>query len=125
MAANISGSEGIPPGVFDREAALARLGNDQSLFEEMVEFFFADSPALLQQIREGVERNDARQVERSAHSLKGMASMFDAGRTVAAAAAIEELGRSQQLERVALLADRLDREVQSLTTAMAPLRAKH
>jgi HPt (histidine-containing phosphotransfer) domain-containing protein len=125
MAVNARGPEDqIPAGVFDVEAALARLGNDQSLFEEMIEFFFADSPGLLRQIREGVERNDAKQVERSAHSLKGMASMFDAGRTVASAAAIEEIARSRQLERVPPLAEQLDAEVQHLFRAMGPLRAK-
>lgn len=125
MASNTGGPEDrIPPGVFDREAALARLGNDRTLFAEMVEFFFNDSPGLVRQIREGVERADAKLVERAAHSLKGMVSMFDASRVVAAAAAVEELGRARHLDRVTAAADRLDQEVQNLMRAMTPLRAK-
>jgi len=112
------------PGVFDHDAALRRLGNDTSLLQEMVGFFFNDSPGLLGQIREGLARTDAKLVERAAHSLKGMASMFDAGRAVAAASAVEELGRAGQLEQAAKAADRLQREVEHLTQAMAPHRPK-
>jgi len=103
---------------------MARLGNDPFLFEEMVGFFFNDSPGLLQQIREGLGRADAKQVERAAHSLKGMASMFDAGRTVAAAALVEEMGRTRQLDQAPAATDRLDQEVQLLIRAMSPLRAR-
>lgn len=112
------------PGVFDHEAALRRLGNDTSLFQEMVGFFFSDSPGLLAQIRDGLARGDAKQVERAAHSLKGMASMFDAGRAVAAAAAVEQFGRARQLDQAATAADGLRREVEHLTQAMAPHRPK-
>ena len=112
------------PGVFDYEVALRRLGNDESLFQEMVGFFFNDSPTLLAEVREGLAKGNANQVERAAHSLKGMASMFDAARVVAAAAAVEEFGRERQLDRVAGAVDRLQREVEQLTRAMAAHRPK-
>jgi HPt (histidine-containing phosphotransfer) domain-containing protein len=116
--------DSVPPGVFDRTAAMARLGDDQELFDEMMEFFVNDSPGLLRQIRQGLAEANARQVERAAHSLKGMASMFDAGRAVAAAALVEELGREHHLDDAAKATDQLDVEVQNLKRAMAPLREK-
>jgi two-component system sensor histidine kinase/response regulator len=115
----------LPAGAFNRDAALARLGDDQELFDEMLEFFVNDSPGLLEQIRAGLAQGNAKQVERAAHSLKGMASMFDATRAMVAAALVEDLGRAHQLENAEQPLAQLAAEVQSLVQAMEPLRVKH
>jgi HPt (histidine-containing phosphotransfer) domain-containing protein len=91
----------------------------------MLEFFVNDSPGLIKQIGEGLVQANAKQVERAAHSLKGMASMFDATRVITAAALVEELGRMRQLGDAAKATVQLELEVQNLVRAMTPLRAKH
>ncbi len=126
MSSGLHGPEDqMPEGVFDQAAAMSRLGDDQELFDEMLEFFVNDSPGLMEKIREGLAQADAKQVERAAHSLKGMASMFDATRAIAAAALVEELGRARQLADADLATAQLAVEVQNLVRAMMPLRAKH
>lgn len=116
-SAKTSSEPGLPA-VFDRDAALKRLGNDTALFAEMVQFFIADSPGLVAQVHEGLGKGNAKQVERAAHSLKGMAAMFDASRVVAAAGAVENLGRTGELGQAAAAVEQLGIEVENLVRAM-------
>ncbi len=77
--------------VFDRQATLVRMGQDHDLFREMVAMLLEDGPQLLQQEIDACHRRDADEVRRLAHSLKGMAANFSAGRGVRAAALTEQL----------------------------------
>ena len=77
---------------FDREGALGRLGGDEELFGELVQFFLEDTPGLLNLLRSGLRDNDWAPVERAAHGLKGLASNFGATRAVEAARTVERLG---------------------------------
>jgi two-component system, sensor histidine kinase and response regulator len=119
-----AGEQAGVPGVFDPEAALRRLGDDLDLFRELVGLFLNDSPGLLAEVRQGLASGDAKRAARAAHNLKGMASMFDAGRAVAAASEVEGLIRDRQLDEAALAVDRLERELQDLVQAMAPHRPR-
>lgn len=63
------------PEVIDPKAIakLREWGGDE-LLGQMVKLFLANSPARVQQIRAGVEGNDAQEAERGAHSLKSSAA---------------------------------------------------
>ncbi|MGE0609707.1 MAG: Hpt domain-containing protein [Pirellulales bacterium] len=76
--------------IFDQQATLVRMGQDHGLFREMVAMLLEDSPLLLGQTAAACERDDASEVRRLAHSLKGMAANFSAGRAVRAAARTEQ-----------------------------------
>ena len=93
-------AESREPPPFDYAAAIARLGNDTNLFDDMAGFFRSDSPELLQRIRAAIDASDANEVLRAAHSLKGLAATFDAKAAVAAALRVEELGRSGNLAEI-------------------------
>lgn len=63
------------PEVIDPQA-IARLrewGGDK-LVGQMIKLFLANSPARMQQIRTGVDGDDAKEAERGAHSLKSSAA---------------------------------------------------
>lgn len=75
---------------FDYPGSLKRFGNDQQLFCEMVGFFFDDAPKWLEALRTGLAQNDVLQIQRAAHTLKGMSANFGASRATAAAAQIEQ-----------------------------------
>lgn len=86
--------------VFDLEATRARLAYDDCLLRDMVQFFFEDGRQLLIEVREGVAAARWDDVERAAHSLKGLAANFGAPATVAAARALETAARTRDLDAV-------------------------
>jgi HPt (histidine-containing phosphotransfer) domain-containing protein len=91
--------EGSKPAVlFDRSAALDRLGGDEQLLREIASLFLAEYPALIDSIRSAVHSGDAHSLERSAHALKGSVSNFEASAAVNAAFRLESMGRSGNLE---------------------------
>jgi HPt (histidine-containing phosphotransfer) domain-containing protein len=91
--------EGQP--VFNPTAALARLGGDTRLFQDLIGFLHEDAPPLLVRLREAVARADADQVARAAHSLKGLVVNFDAHTAAAAAQKVESMGLSGDLSGAA------------------------
>jgi HPt (histidine-containing phosphotransfer) domain-containing protein len=82
---------------YDYEGTLERLGGDAELFVDLVRFFLDDAAELLAKMETALDMKDARTVEISAHSLKGLCSNFGARRAVAAAYAIEESARAGKL----------------------------
>ncbi len=106
--------------LFDEKATVDRLGGDESLFRELAQYFIEDSPGLLDQVRLGVQKNDAEAVERAAHSLKGLAGNFGATRAREAALAVERLGRGGNLGDAARSCAELQQEIELLQRALAP-----
>jgi HPt (histidine-containing phosphotransfer) domain-containing protein len=107
---------------FDREGALGRLGGDEELFGELVQFFLEDTPGLLNLLRSGLQDNDWAPVERAAHGLKGLASNFGATRAVEAARSVERLGRDRNLPAAAEALPALEREIELLQQALMSSR---
>ena len=64
--------------VFDLHEAMDRLEGDQELLLELIELFFEQSPMLMSEIQSAIERSDADQLYKAAHSLMGSASNFAA-----------------------------------------------
>ncbi|MBX3437645.1 MAG: Hpt domain-containing protein, partial [Planctomycetaceae bacterium] len=106
--------------VIDRESALQRLGGNEQLFGRMAQFFLSDSPHLVNQLRKGLQTRDAELVTRAAHSLKGLASNFDARMVVDAAQQLEDLGRAKKFNVIVQLLPAFLQEVQRLQSVVAP-----
>jgi PAS domain S-box-containing protein len=70
----------------------ARLLMDDSreLFDEIVQLFLSDAPPLMQSLKEGLAQGDSEAVRHSAHTIKGMVSIFSAERAMQAAARVEK-----------------------------------
>jgi HPt (histidine-containing phosphotransfer) domain-containing protein len=83
--------------LFDRAAALERIGGDEELLREIAGLFLSEYPELVQEIRAALDRGNAEALERSAHSLKGAVANFEARTTVSAAFRLEAMGRSKNL----------------------------
>jgi two-component system sensor histidine kinase/response regulator len=93
------GMNGTTPGDgFDRDTALARVGDDVDLLKEIAGIFLEDCPRSLAELRDAAARGDFVLVERSAHNLKGAASNFGAGSVVGAAWRIEKIGNAGKLD---------------------------
>jgi two-component system, sensor histidine kinase and response regulator len=87
--------------VFDRDALLERLGGDPSLAFEIVQLFIEDCPVQLAAIQGAVAARDAKAVRATAHALKGSAGNLGASALLAAARALEDIGRDGRLEAMA------------------------
>lgn len=83
----------------DLAAHLERItGGNDKLLRSMISTFLADVPKKLSAIRRALARKNAAQLASSAHSLKGAISIFHAPQSVAAARALEAMGRVGKLE---------------------------
>lgn len=77
--------------VADFAATRQTMDDDRDLFEEIVRLFQSDAPVQMQHLRQGLAQGNSTEVHHRAHTLKGMASLFGAQRTVQAAAQLEQL----------------------------------
>jgi PAS domain S-box-containing protein len=101
--------------------SLRELGGDEFL-SEVVVTFLADAPPLMASLRVALERGEAGEVRRAAHTLKSNGQTFGAGSFAELCRELEERARSGELAGAGELADRIDREYVALAEALAPLR---
>ncbi len=105
--------------VISISTAIKRLGNDQQLMNDLINFFFEDFPSLLEDMRGAILRHDWNRLQRAAHSFKGLAANFDANSTVQAMQALELQSATQDPERLSKLLADAELEVARLTAALA------
>lgn len=113
--------------LYDRDAALKRLGGDQELFQKLIEFFLEDSRNLLEEIRSGMAVGEADRVETAAHTLKGLISNFDAEQATRAALELQQMAHAGRLAAAENAAEQLHERVhelsEALTRALGPAAA--
>jgi CheY-like chemotaxis protein len=83
--------------VADFNKARLTMDNNRELFDEIVRLFLTDAPPHLSAINAALTIGDLNAVRHSAHSLKGMAGVFVAERTMHAAALVEQLSEKSEL----------------------------
>jgi two-component system sensor histidine kinase/response regulator len=108
--------------IFDYNGSLKRFGNDEKLFSEMVGFFFDDAPAWLAALRTAVAQNDPAQIQRAAHTLKGITANFGASHATAAAAQIEQHVGMGNLSAVSRALPLLENAIDELGEALGKYR---
>lgn len=82
--------------IYDYEGTMRRMGGDAELFQEMVELLKDDAPRHLAVAWRSFREHEWALLNRAAHTLKGLAANFGAGRAVAAAAELERLAKAGQ-----------------------------
>ena len=97
--------------VFDSNTMLERMGGDTDLLGEVIELFMEDSPRMLESIREAVSSENAGEVERAAHSLKGALLNMSADAAASIALQLEKMGREKALVDTAALVIDLEKEM--------------
>ena len=84
-------------GGFDLDAALNHVGGDPRSLARLVTVFLDNTPNLLSGIRQAVERGDAQELTRCAHTLKGSLGLFGDKAALEQAQALEHMGRQNDL----------------------------
>ncbi len=108
--------------VADLSVAIGRLRGDRQLLCELIEFFEDDAPLLLATAHDRFVAKDFAALERSVHSLKGLAATFEAESAVASARAIEEAAREQQSEALPALLVTLTEKFEQLGSFLSRYR---
>ena len=96
-------STSTPSPQVDYKGAIKRLGGDHSLFLEFINIFDEDAPELVREIETAFEQNDAENLKRHAHALKGLAMNFGAKDFVNCVADIERAGMENDIAGAASL----------------------
>jgi two-component system, sensor histidine kinase and response regulator len=108
--------------LFDHEALLTRVADDQDLLREIVGLFLAEAPELMQAVRESVERRDSSSLQRSAHTLKGSVANFGAKGAYEIALKLETMGRTGDLSRASAMLAELEAAVRRLESELTALK---
>jgi HPt (histidine-containing phosphotransfer) domain-containing protein len=102
---------------FDVPRALDRVGGDRLLLARIIDFVVEDSPDLVRRIEMSLEKDQFGEVERAAHSLKGLVSNVYCEAVQSRALEIEALARSGNRSAILLA-------LESLADLMQPMIAK-
>ena len=86
----------VLPTIFEREAALERLGGDAALLTEVIQLFIEDCPVRIAAIKAAVDAKDGAAVAREVHGLKGAAGNLSVVSLFATAEILEQLGRQNR-----------------------------
>ncbi len=112
-----------PKSVFDREAMLASFDQDLDFVSDLVAMLLDDSPRVIEQVRDAVERRDADALARAAHRFKSSLVPFQAPQALEATKALEALGRANEMSNVDQAYQTFLNEVQLLIAAIKPMAA--
>jgi HPt (histidine-containing phosphotransfer) domain-containing protein len=102
---------------------LRDLGGDDFL-AEVIEAFLADAPALIASLRSSLERDDAEELRRAAHTLKSNGSTLGAMAFAELCRTVEQHAKDGRLDGVSQLVDRIERNYPALQEALAALRSE-
>jgi len=106
--------------VWDRAAALDRLGGDESLLDELIELFFKDYPVLARRLTEALTQGDLASLREPAHKLKGSLGALGLPATAGLAQEIESASQVEDATAAVSLIDRFMAEIEMLQDIMQP-----
>lgn len=112
----------VPAPVYDRAEALARIDDDEELFNDLLDMFLGNAGEYMDAIRQAIAQGDMAELQRSAHTLKGILATFSAAPSQALALELELAGRDQQPARAPALLSGLEREMARLLPVLQDSR---
>ena len=104
--------------VFDKDEILKKFDGDVEFLTELVEIFINDVPEQLSEIKEAVGNCNSKDLDKSAHKLKGAIANFDEKAAFEAALQLEMMGKENRLDGVEEAYDTLMKEVERLVNAL-------
>lgn len=114
------GSESEPP--FDQSALMELVSGDWIMLGEMLDIFLSQVPDYLDTIRDAIRSADAEKLHQRAHALKGVVATLQSQPSFRVTKELQEIGESGELERAPELMEKLEREINRLTSALSRLK---
>lgn len=100
--------------ILNRDAAIRRMDDDETLFEMFLLGYLEETPGRITKIARAIDQDDDKEVEAVAHTMKGGAAMAGAERISDMARRLELAGRDGDLSQASGLLAELEREVSTL-----------
>jgi HPt (histidine-containing phosphotransfer) domain-containing protein len=119
VAAPAGSESGPADAILDWSIALDQSGGNDELLRELITIFMEESGQLMTALRQAIAQQNAGEVRRLAHTIKGSANHFAARATVAAALRLERMGRDEELAGAEEACVRLEQELAQLQQALA------
>ncbi len=119
-----SPSKRPPAEVFDEAAFVSHVDGDPQLLRDLVDMFFEECPLLVNKIRAGLDRSDAKAVQKAAHSLRGSTSNLGAQMASGVALKLEDLARAGDLPNAESVLQALEWQLNTLRPALIAVRAE-
>lgn len=104
--------------VFDKDEILKSFDGEEEFLKEVVEIFINDTPEQLARIKEAVDNHNSKDLEKSAHKMKGAIINFGEKAAFETALQLEMMGREYGLDGVEEVYDTLVKEVECLVNAL-------
>ena len=104
--------------VVDWDEALHSVNGDRRLLQDIIEAFLDESPRWLATIREAIDRQDARTLQRAAHTLKGSTAYFGATHASEIVLQLETMGKNSELTHARNALADTEREMARLTPVL-------
>lgn len=101
--------------LFNESKVMLNLGADRHLVQILAGFFVESMPDLIEELSHAIHRKSLPDIERLAHSIRGLAATFSPAGILEAARRIEVCGRSGDLNDVEQLFHYLRQDVHTLT----------
>jgi len=118
--ASTSEDDAVVP-VVDWDAAVNHFEGDVDLLKEIAEMFLEESPILMYQMKEALNRGDCSALERAAHTIKGSVGNFAAKPAFDAALRVEAIGRDSEMRHADRAYKRLEEEIARLKPVLTSL----
>lgn len=112
----------VNPDIFNVDTLLERVFDDKDLLNELIILFFKDTPVLISSLKTYYKAGDIKQVQNTAHTIKGMAGNFSAESLQKIAFQLEQACRSGDLNKAGLLIDTVEMEFDRLTREIKKLK---
>jgi CheY-like chemotaxis protein/HPt (histidine-containing phosphotransfer) domain-containing protein len=110
------------PGVFHWSELMDRLMGDAELGQIIITGFLDDIPQQIAKLKEFVQSGDTAGATRQAHTIKGASANVGAPALRRVAAALEEMGRADDLPGIAEGVPRLEEEFQRLKSVLTEMK---
>ena len=119
---DISESKPATESIFEMREAMARCF-DREMFRQMVDFFFAESPVALAEIRAALTRGELKKIAATAHTLRGTISYLGSKSCFDAATNVEQTATDGDLAATAEAIETFSDRIERLRKAIAPFRS--
>jgi len=103
---------------FDPQSLWDRIDGDLDLLRDLIGIFSREYPGILLRIESAISQGEGNDLQKASHKLKGSVLQFSASAAAAAAAKLEEMGRSGSMEGAPACLAALKNEVGSLMESL-------
>lgn len=115
----------INPLIFDRQALLERVMDNEDRARKLISIFLKDMPKQLNALRESIEKGEADMISWYAHNIKGSSANIGGMALSAVAAKMEKAGNDHQTDEMAVIMSELEKQYELLIAQLMKVYADH